>query len=182
MLQNLTNFDTILFNWINQGLSNNAFDFSMPVITYLGSIYFFLFFLILLLIAKKYSFFLFSSISFGVVSGIKELIKYAVNRPRPFLLHDVILRVSNIPINPSFPSGHTATAFMIATLLSWKYKKYNYIFYSFAFLVGFSRIYIGVHYPSDVMVGAIIGFAVPKLMLKSKRLARSFGVREKSIK
>lgn len=178
MLQNLTNFDTILFNCINQGLSNTAFDFSMPIITYLGSLYFALFFLILLLIAKKYSFFLFSSINFGVVSGINKLIKYAVNRPRPFLLHDVILRVSNIPISPSFPSGHTTTAFMIATLLSWKYKKYNYIFYSFAFLVGFSRIYIGVHYPSDVVVGAIIGFAVPKLILKSKRLIGKYIYKE----
>lgn len=60
----------------------------------------------------------------------------------------------------SFPSTHSAAAFAWAGFLAEKYKKYRLIFYGFALLVAISRVYIGVHYPVDVIAGAALGWAV----------------------
>ena len=85
--------------------------------------------------------------------------KYTFDRQRPYEKYpDLIHPVSTEP-DPSFPSGHTAAAFSLATSLSITYPKWYVIAPSavWACGVGFSRINQGVHYPSDVMAGAAIG-------------------------
>lgn len=59
--------------------------------------------------------------------------------------------------NPSLPSGHAAIAFSAATILGYRYPKWRIPLYIGAGLVGFSRIYLGRHYTSDVLTGAVIG-------------------------
>ena len=86
--------------------------------------------------------------------------KYSVGRERPFVTYTDIINKSGKPCNdPSFPSGHTSTAFTLATSLSLEYPKWYVIVpaYTYASTVAYSRMHLGVHYPSDVLVGALIG-------------------------
>ena len=94
-----------------------------------------------------------------VISAIlTTVLKYAVNRPRPFVTYPDIEKVGKGG-SPSFPSGHTSEAFAFATSVSLSYPRWYVIAPSFAWAgaVGYSRLDLGVHYPSDVIAGAILG-------------------------
>jgi membrane-associated phospholipid phosphatase len=102
------------------------------------------------------------AISSAVNLGITAILKYTVKRQRPFRTYPgIIFNKSSKPINdPSFPSGHTSTSFNTATSLSLMYSKWYIIVpsYVWAGTVAYSRMDLGVHYPSDVLVGTLIGF------------------------
>lgn len=85
--------------------------------------------------------------------------KYLVDRQRPYERYPDRVHAYSHENSPSFPSGHTATAFALATSLSVKYPKWYVIAPSavWACSVGVSRMNEGVHYPSDVLAGAAIG-------------------------
>lgn len=85
-------------------------------------------------------------------------LKETVNRERPFVTYPDIEQATTAT-EPSFPSGHASLAFATATSLSMAYPKWYIIAPSFAWAsaVGYSRMALGVHYPSDVLAGAIIG-------------------------
>ena len=92
-------------------------------------------------------------------------IKFLVKRIRPY--HEIdgfVLMMDKIhyrhPSSYSFPSGHTFTAFFLATTIFIRWRKWGYIALPLAFMVGFSRIYLGAHYFSDVLVGGILGVGV----------------------
>lgn len=90
--------------------------------------------------------------------GITTALKYSINRARPFATYPDIRKKSEAG-SPSFPSGHTSGAFTLATSLSLDYPKWYVIVpaYTWAGTVGYSRMHLGVHYPSDVLAGALIG-------------------------
>jgi membrane-associated phospholipid phosphatase len=94
----------------------------------------------------------------AINSGITETLKYTINRNRPFKTYPDITKKSSGG-SPSFPSGHTSGAFALATSLSLSYPKWYIIVpsYVWAGTVGYSRMDLGVHYPSDVLAGAIVG-------------------------
>jgi len=85
-------------------------------------------------------------------------IKYMVKRERPFNTYSDIERLTD-GSSYSFPSGHTSSTFALATSLSLAYPKWYIIAPSFAYagLVAYSRMDLGVHYPSDVLAGALLG-------------------------
>ncbi len=91
-----------------------------------------------------------------------QAIKRALPRPRPSNLPEAIVAPDERIFHNSFPSGHTTTAFALAFWLFMltchtRYRWWGYSALMLAGLVGLSRIYRGVHYPSDVLVGALIG-------------------------
>jgi membrane-associated phospholipid phosphatase len=101
---------------------------------------------------------------------ISTIIKHSVNRPRPFITYSFIEKVSSGG-SPSFPSGHTSDAFALATSVSMAYPKWYVIIpsYAWAGAVGYSRMDLGVHYPSDVLAGAIIGAGSAYLCYKGQQ-------------
>lgn len=95
-----------------------------------------------------------------LAGSITTGLKYIVNRPRPFVTYPNTITQRDKGVGPySFPSGHTTFAFAMATNLSLSYKKWYITVpaYAYASLVGYSRMRLGVHYPSDVLCGALIG-------------------------
>jgi undecaprenyl-diphosphatase len=118
----------------------------------------------------------------ALTSGLLiSVIKVAVDRPRPpetFAERiEPIHAPGRVPGSRSFPSGHTQTAFATAGYLSLLYPAMAPLFLAVAMLVGVSRIALGVHFPLDVLTGAIIGFsfAVMGFRLNRARLRRRAG-------
>ncbi|MEY4804377.1 MAG: hypothetical protein RL331_896 [Bacteroidota bacterium] len=89
---------------------------------------------------------------------ITTTLKFAIDKDRPFVTYPEIQKLTGAG-SPSFPSGHTSEAFATATSLSIAFPKWYVIAPSFlwASAAGYSRMHLGVHYPSDVLVGALIG-------------------------
>lgn len=100
------------------------------------------------------------SIGAGIAlnSAITIGIKYSTDRNRPYVDHPEINNLET-ESTPSFPSGHTSSAFNLATSFTLLYPKWYVALpsYLWASGVAYSRMYLGVHYPSDVLAGAIIG-------------------------
>lgn len=96
-------------------------------------------------------------------------------RVRPFTLQGEISLLVEAPTDWSFPSGHTSASFAAAAVLLKEKKKMGWVALAVAFLVAFSRLYLYVHYPSDVLGGAIVGICSGLLSLWSwPRLERVF--------
>lgn len=90
---------------------------------------------------------------------ITHALKLLFNRPRPFLLWENVEVVFAKPISAAFPSGHAAIIFAVALLLNYFYPKKMIWAYALAIWVSLTRVYIGVHYPSDILAGCILGIA-----------------------
>jgi membrane-associated phospholipid phosphatase len=99
-----------------------------------------------------------------------NILKYSIDRPRPFETYPDIEKATAAG-SPSFPSGHTSDAFSLATSLSIAYPKWYVIVpsYAWALTVGYSRMHLGVHYPSDVLAGALTGAGSAYLCYKGQQ-------------
>jgi undecaprenyl-diphosphatase len=165
MLQNL---DTAVFFFINKHLANPVFDVLMPLVTRMGSgDGAFAAALIIIILCKKEKkgsgvlILAGSALSYHLVVFLKDLIA----RPRPYMaMPDVRLLV---PVDGflAMPSGHATTAWMTAMVLAGFFKK-RVLWFSLAALISFSRVYVGVHYPSDVLAGALVGAVMGYGLLK----------------
>lgn len=92
---------------------------------------------------------------------VVKVIKFVVAHPRPFetLLDSNLLVV--IKGGDSFPSGHSALSFALATTIYLHHKRLGILLFGFAILVAYSRMYVGVHYPLDVFAGMLLGMLIP---------------------
>jgi undecaprenyl-diphosphatase len=88
------------------------------------------------------------------------IVKPAVGRQRPYTTAALVSVVGDRPTSPSFPSGHAATAFAGALAVGRMWKRGRGALWGLAALIAFSRVYLGVHYVSDVAAGALIGTIV----------------------
>jgi len=101
-------------------------------------------------------------------------LRVAIGRDRPPLRFSEPRALVHVPADPSFPSGHAATSFACAALLAWLTPLPRVALFALAALIAFSRVYNGVHYPLDVVGGAVLGLLVATaLRLLVEALRRS---------
>lgn len=107
-------------------------------------------------------------ISLGINTVVIEIIKHVVNRQRPFEVDSFIEKLAGGGSH-SFPSGHTGDAFLIATALTLLFEKQSCWLLSvwiWVFLVAYSRVVLGVHYPSDVAASMIISTSIAIIVIR----------------
>ena len=160
MKNKLKIFDDLFIDLINEKMKNKYLDIFMYKVTDLGgAIFSTLFSLVLLifgnnkvrLIAIEALVILF--ISQIIVQSLKKLL----GRERPYVILEKLNTFGIDLSDYSFPSGHTTASFSIATTLALNIPVLTYLVFILASIIGISRIYLGVHYPTDVAAGIILG-------------------------
>jgi len=121
---------------------------------------------------KTMMFMLYGSMIYGATTGVSQVLKETTQRPRPFVVHQVrmtkALKITTAnEENESFPSGHAAGAFLIVVIFIRRFGNRMKALYFWALLVALSRIYLGAHYPSDVIVGGFLGWLMANLIISS---------------
>ena len=107
-------------------------------------------------------------IAFLICTALFIVLKLIFQRPRPFDAFSQLIPLVNKPSDYSFPSGHTASAFICAFMVyDGLPKKYSILIMILAILVAFSRLYVGVHYPTDILAGIVLAYIVYKFMKKT---------------
>lgn len=162
MIDFLYNIDLQVFYFINHTLSNRLFDKFFPYITEVKHWYLVYLILWLILIIKGGR--------IGKITAVAIILAItASDQISSHFLKDLFARVRPCNVLPdvnvlasctesySFPSSHAVNNFTIALLLLRIYPKLKWILLTSAFLIAFSRPYCGVHYPSDILGGAVIG-------------------------
>lgn len=163
----VANIDSRIYLFINHLPHTPVSDAIALVLSGCGNAWIFwalFFFLMLLWIWKKQYWF---PLLFGTTIGItyvfsEVFLKNIIRRMRPSMVLDAVM-VHMSPLDYSFPSTHAAVAFAVAVLLSEKRPNMRVLFFTLAVLVSFSRIYIGAHYPLDVVAGCLLGYGIGRL-------------------
>jgi len=172
MIESLQQFDVDLFLKINRGLANPFFDWLLPLMRnrYFWSPLYLFIIIFCLREYKKNGWYIIGGLLLTVALGDRiasGLIKPAVARLRPCnditLANDIMSRV-HCGSGFSFPSAHATNHFAIAVFLIFvfygRWKPILPIALFWAFLISFSQIYVGVHYPIDTMAGALLGSTI----------------------
>lgn len=146
------------------GLRINFLNTLMIALAYISTeLVLFLFVTIILLISKKYKEIPIAWLSLIISLLITFTLKWIVARPRPF--ETLQIEPLFISSNSSFPSGHATAAFSALAIFDFYIKKYKLIWCIFAILILLNRLYIGVHYLSDVIAGSLIGYITASLII-----------------
>ena len=158
---NLRDVDRTLFSAVREDARNGVFDQAMPVVTEIGSGRIAIPIAILGAVITRgetRTTSLVLGISLATSGLTTATLKGRIGRSRPEGPDD----------RRSMPSGHTTTAFALAAVLSNRYPQRRAILYGLATAVALSRVYLGRHYPSDVVAGALVGTGVTRLVLSQE--------------
>lgn len=161
--------------WGNGWWSSPALDWVIPWLTYLGSHIAVVVFIILTwILTKKRRILGRLALLYGIQSGVLYGLKFLIQRQRPLHYLEMASKLSRGPgeiLDPSFPSGHAVYAFMMATLLATWFPRYRIIFYIAAAFIAWTRIYLGLHFPTDIVVGGLLGYGITRLFLYRMHLS-----------
>ncbi|AGF55688.1 undecaprenyl-diphosphatase [Clostridium saccharoperbutylacetonicum] len=161
----LQNIDNSILEFIKNNMHSSIMDKIMIICTYLGNggaIWIAI--AALLTISKKYrkvGFLTLGALALSAILG-EGILKHLIQRTRPCIDIPAIDMLIAKPLSYSFPSGHAASAFAAVTVLSKYFKKYRIVLLGLALSIAFSRLYLYVHYPSDVIAGIILGLMCGK--------------------
>jgi len=167
IIKRIDKFDNDILFLIEKYIHNKYLDIIMPIVTFTGNLgIIWIVMAIALMLDKQYSAIGNLIILTLIISTIvgEGIVKHIVRRVRPCNKQDSIALLSLKPISYSFPSGHTLSSFAVAEMLSMYFTQYKLIFMSIAFLIALSRLYLYVHYPTDVIAGIIIGVLCSKVI------------------
>ena len=182
-MEAILNFDLSVFSFIEQHIWADWLNPIMVFFTHWGdSGIFWILLSLIFLITKKYRKVGFAMIGALLVMevGNNIILKSIFARPRPFNLdpaqyawwHEIYKfpELVSRPTSFSFPSGHTSSAFAAAVALLWYDRKFGIPLTAFAAVMGFTRIYVEVHYCTDVLFGALFGvvYAVIAVLIVNK--------------
>ena len=164
MLEIIRNFDGNLLIAIQDIFVNDIFTPVVKVITHLGDkgVLWILLIILMLCFKKTRKTGILAAISLATTFIVVNLfLKNAVSRARPYEIFDAVRLLIEKQSDASFPSGHAANSFAVATIMFTELpKKYGVPAITLAAMIALSRLYVGVHYPLDVLCGIIIGVEV----------------------
>ncbi len=183
MIDSLLNIDQQLFSLINQGLANDLFDWLLPHVrnkyTWIPLYLFLIFVLIRRYGTRSWIYVLFAICTVFVADTISsKLIKKTVERPRPCHVVDqhpeTIVRVScggGYSFTSSHATNHFAVAWYFLLIPVFSRRRWQVLFLIWASMICLAQVYVGVHYPFDVLVGGILGSFIGYFI---NRIARRF--------
>lgn len=155
------NIDLYFFNLINQFAGKWAWldYFSMFCADYLGYVLLLVLVVFLAINCRKY----WKMVAEALVAAVftrfvlTEFIRWLWFRPRPFVALNFAPLINQSAKEASFPSGHASFYFALSTIIYYYNKKAGILFFIASFLIVIARVFVGVHWPSDVLVGAVLG-------------------------
>lgn len=183
LIQKIKEIDLQLFNFFNQTLKNPVFDRWIPIVGDYGNWFWLLIFgWLILFIFGGHKGRLVCILAIVTVLIADNLTSYIL---KPFfgrLRPNVSIELAHT-VSPSFPSNHATNVFALAMVLGWYYRKLSPIWFIGAGIVGFSRVYTGVHYPFDIVGGAFVGIICALFVIwvssRVKETIRRFYVRNR---
>lgn len=168
MLSFLQKFDSSILLFIKDNMHGPIMDKVMVISTYLGNGgIIWILIALALIISKKYRKIGFMAIAALILSTIlgEGILKHIVKRMRPssnIVAFDLLIQR---PLSYSFPSGHTTSSFAVAGIFAKYFKNYAIEFFSLASLIAFSRLYLYIHYPTDILAGALLGLVCSGIII-----------------
>ena len=160
VLSLIQRFDVSILLYIEDNMHSPITDKVMVIITSLGNggaVWIII--IALLMINKKYRAIGLMALGALILSTIlgEGILKHVIQRIRPSADIPAVNDLITKPLSYSFPSGHTTSSFAVAGVLAKYFKDYALEFYSLASLIAFSRLYLYLHYPTDILGGIVVG-------------------------